>query len=119
MCVCGHDSEHHHGDMVMNIEYSNATGESRVAGECEFYGWNEWTDSHCHMYWDKDNPDPDPYADSRPNPPSKERRPEYQRTTMFRWALQDIADTKHGTLHCELADIAKKALEKDESVEWE
>jgi hypothetical protein len=60
ICVCGHDSE----------DYSNATGESRIAGECEFYGWNECTDNHCPMYWDKDNPDPDPdpYASRRPQP---------------------------------------------------
>lgn len=68
ICVCGHDSDDHHGNMVMNLEYYKATGESMVAGECEFYGFNECTDSHCPQYWDKDNPEPDPYATRRPKP---------------------------------------------------
>lgn len=68
ICVCGHHSDDHHGNMIMNVEAARVMGESRMAGECEFYGFNECTDSHCPMYWDRDQPRPDPYADKRPKP---------------------------------------------------
>jgi hypothetical protein len=41
VCVCGHSADHHHGNMVMNIEAIRTIG-PRFAGECEAYGCNEW-----------------------------------------------------------------------------
>jgi hypothetical protein len=60
--------------MVGNPEYVRQTGESRLAGACLHYGFNEDTDSHCPEYWDRDNPNPDPLASQRPIPPSIEVR---------------------------------------------
>jgi hypothetical protein len=61
VCVCGHSWEDHHLGCVMNVDYANATGESYVPDECNFYGCNEvggmqyvveqWVD-HCHRYVD-------------------------------------------------------------------
>jgi hypothetical protein len=74
ICVCSHHADRHTGNMVMNREAYRQTGESRYTGECLFYGFNEFTDFHCPQFWDKDNPEPDPHANQRPDPPSKEVR---------------------------------------------
>jgi hypothetical protein len=132
ICICTHNSEDHHGDMILNIEVSNATGEHRMAGECEFYGFNEDTDSHCPHFWDKGNPDPDPYAAKRPDPPSKEIGDIWYRFKLFKWALEDIKDlperpTKpHSEKEFEdraynealwaCQEIADKYLEKDKTL---
>jgi hypothetical protein len=126
ICVCTHDSEDHHGSMVMNIDYSSVTGEYRMAEECEFYGFNEDTDSHCPMYWDKDNPGVDPYAAKRPDPPSKEIRDIWYRFKLFKWVLEDIKELAHnvndhnhkemlGRL-IDIAQLANDSLEKDKTL---
>lgn len=70
VCVCTHGTLDHHGNMILNQEAARQMGEFRMAGECEFYGCNECTDDHCVHFWDKDNPEPDPYAKYRKADPS-------------------------------------------------
>lgn len=82
ICVCGHEADDHHGGVVMNKDYYAQTGESRIAQECEFYGFNEtgglmyvhpgesevcgrpdchkeheWIE-HCGYFHDRDDPEP-------------------------------------------------------------
>lgn len=58
ICVCGHSWEDHHLGMVLNDVYFEATGESYVPQECEYYGHNETGGldaegkDHCHRYRD-------------------------------------------------------------------
>ena len=58
ICVCGHKWEDHHLGVVMNSEFREATGESYVPQECEFYGFNEMGgrgphgEQHCEHYRD-------------------------------------------------------------------
>ncbi len=66
ICTCGHKFEDHHLGVVMNADYREATGESYIAQECEFYGFNETGgldnvgEPHCFNYRDKDDPEYQP-----------------------------------------------------------
>jgi len=58
ICKCGHKWEDHHLCVVMNTDFLEATGESYVPQECEFYGFNETGgldnegNDHCRYYRD-------------------------------------------------------------------
>ena len=58
VCICGHSWEDHHLGCVMNADYAEATKESYVPGECEFFGSNEdggldaEGNDHCFGYRD-------------------------------------------------------------------
>jgi len=58
ICKCGHSWRDHHLGVVMNVEHYEATGESYVPQECEFFGCNEMGgldrdgNDHCGHYVD-------------------------------------------------------------------
>jgi hypothetical protein len=62
ICKCGHKFTDHHLSVVMNQDYFEATGDTYLPGECEFFGFNETGGldaegkPHCHNYIDKDVP---------------------------------------------------------------
>ncbi len=58
ICVCSHSWDDHHLGIVMNPAYIDATGESYIPQECEFFGFNETGGlddnghDHCFQYKD-------------------------------------------------------------------
>ena len=74
ICVCTHPFKRHHISLVGNPEYYAATGETQIADSCLWYGFNEAQDAHCPGYHDRDDPQPDPYAELRAEDPSVEVR---------------------------------------------
>lgn len=59
VCVCGHDADEHHGNMIMNIEAGKLMESSVFYAECERFGCNEWWEPcpDCPKgFIDKDDP---------------------------------------------------------------